>query len=82
MQQMLEEHEELEAIVHISSQIADGALLLDFSEKLNAHIRFEERILFPHIEKSTSKEQLDGVLKVHGDEISCDTWSDPFWTEK
>jgi len=77
--QMLEEHEELEALVHIHAQIADGALLQVFSEKLHDHIRFEERSLFPHIERQASPEQLDAVLRAHGDLPACAAWEDPFW---
>jgi hemerythrin-like domain-containing protein len=60
---------------------SDSALLTLFSDTLDNHIRFEERILFPHIQKHIS---LPEVL--HSKETNMETecnisaqWEDPFW---
>jgi hemerythrin-like domain-containing protein len=49
----LEEHAELRTIILRMSikGLTDKALLLHLAERLEAHIRFEERELFPYIEK-------------------------------
>jgi len=65
MKQMLEEHRKLEGLYNIIVNNTEGWTpeqqrdkLYLFGELLDLHIRFEERELFPMIEKSLSAEQL------------------------
>ena len=77
---MSEEHEEIEALVHINANIADEANLTLIADKVNDHIRFEERLLFPHIESSLSTYQLDFILKkLMVDPPECSKWDEEFW---
>ena len=77
---MSEEHIEIEALIHINKNIADEINLLSIADKVNDHIRFEERLLFPHIEKQLSQYQLDYILKkLMVDSPSCGEWKDEFW---
>lgn len=48
-------------------------------EELEAHIRFEERILFGEIQKFATAEQLQSIEYNHSDEKFVDNLSDPFW---
>lgn len=48
-------------------------------EELEAHIRFEERILFGEIQKNATAEQLQSIEVNHSDEKFVDNLSDPFW---
>lgn len=52
-----------------------------FEEELEAHIRFEERVLFQEIQEVATKEQQAHILEKHaateGD--VCKAWKDPFW---
>ncbi len=48
-------------------------------EELEQHIRFEERILFPEIQKVTSEEQFSIIEKIHQDEGFEDKLDDEFW---
>ncbi|MBC7745829.1 MAG: hemerythrin domain-containing protein [Flavobacterium sp.] len=59
-QQTLTEHENLkEYIYELSKNSEPGPPeLLKIAEYLDAHIRFEERVLFPFLEKELSAEQL------------------------
>ena len=43
VQRMLNDHQDIEAMVHINEQIADLALLEELAGKINDHVRFEER---------------------------------------
>jgi hemerythrin-like domain-containing protein len=80
IKRMSDEHEEIEALVQINKNIPDAANLEVISEKVNDHIRFEERILFPHIEKTLSEYQLDYILKKLSVEApTCGEWKDEFW---
>ena len=80
IKRMMEEHEEIEALIHINKNIADASNLFIFAEKLNDHIRFEERILFPHCENILTEYQLDFILKKIDIEAPlCGEWKNEFW---
>lgn len=57
---------------------------LDLADLLEQHIRYEERILFPHFEQALSAEQLDQIGKaLVGFEIpgEDDGYQDEFWKD-
>lgn len=58
-----------------------GRVLSDIQEELEAHIRFEERVLFNEIQHQVSQAQLE-QLKLKEDQVETtdpDDWSDKFW---
>ena len=70
MKQMLEEHKKLEELYNKIVKDTEGWTPTEqrdklnlFGELLDLHIRFEERELFPMIEKSLSEEQLEELGK-------------------
>jgi len=48
-------------------------------EELEAHIRFEERVLFPEIQKVASSEQLAKINEIHTEEEFTENEKDIFW---
>ena len=50
-------------------------------EELDAHIRFEERVLFNEIQKVATEEQLQKIEEIHGDIEKHPDYHDPFWEE-
>lgn len=79
----LYEHAELRGIIiriGIKGQV-DQKLLLTLVEKLEAHIRFEERELFPYIEKLLSIQQLDEIGKLLSElhHPYTETYQNEFW---
>ena len=77
---MSEEHEQIEALIHINSNIADEANLSSIADLVNDHIRFEERSLFPHIEASLTQYQLDFISKkLLVAPAACGKWENEFW---
>lgn len=48
-------------------------------EELDAHIRYEERILFNEIQKVATPEQLAKVEEIHEDLEKTPDYDDPFW---
>lgn len=84
-QRTLAEHIEIREIIsRLSIEGADNSftLLLTLAETLEAHIRFEERELFPHIENTLPEDKLneigDVISKVHHNFV--DTYPNVFWT--
>ncbi|MFV8343709.1 hemerythrin domain-containing protein [Flavobacterium sp. XS2P39] len=48
-------------------------------EELEAHIRFEERILFVEIQKIATEEQLAKIKEIHTEESFAEKDDDVFW---
>jgi hemerythrin-like domain-containing protein len=60
--------------------------LLTLANDVDAHIRFEERELFPHLEKNLSEEQLN-IIGQHlsmdkTTMLNTDAYADSFWVHK
>lgn len=53
--------------------------LLQLADTVDEHVRYEERILFPHLELALSGEQLGQIGTQISDEPLLDTYKDAFW---
>ena len=79
------EHRQIGILVNaiLSGLSADAPRLLEaLADTVDKHIRFEERELFPHLEKQLTKPQLESI----GNQIKenphlPDTWQDEFWKQ-
>jgi len=80
--QMLDEHKQIrELIFKIDNNNSKTKLIAEFAELLNKHIRFEERELFPLLQKESSADDLEEIgkfLKQHHNH-SCEVWPNQFW---
>lgn len=80
----VEQHQELKLTIRtlVAEAKTDKVLLARFADDLENHIRFEERILFPYIEKNADPDSFDHAGKIiaelHGNS-SAMTWDDEFW---
>lgn len=79
------EHKMLEQRVNqLNSQGNNVQEYLDFADLLNKHIRFEERVLFPHIEATLPEKALKQVgvyLSAHHAVPPVDNYPDEFWSK-
>lgn len=57
----------------------DTKTLSKIEEELDKHIRFEERVLFPEIQKVATEEEFLHVENIHQPEKFIDNESDVFW---
>ena len=48
-------------------------------EELEAHIRFEERILFDEIQKTATEDELAKIKEIHIEETFVERDDDLFW---
>ncbi|MBK9636912.1 MAG: hemerythrin domain-containing protein [Bacteroidetes bacterium] len=84
-QQMLQEHKKLrESLQAIKNNENEITFINEFANLLEGHIRFEERILFPHIQETTTLDNLAEQWKENTD-VSFDIdqhWEDHFWNKK
>lgn len=73
----LSEHRRIQKLFEQPNDVNNALSLLE--EELEQHVRFEERVLFPEIQKTASEEQLELVAAHHSDERFEDNLSDAFW---
>ncbi|SMD45995.1 hypothetical protein SAMN00777080_4669 [Aquiflexum balticum DSM 16537] len=77
VQQALREHKRLEKLFNDSKSDYDHLKKLE--KELEAHIRFEERVLFNKIQDVATEEELETITENHAGEPSCAVWEDEFW---
>jgi hemerythrin-like domain-containing protein len=80
--QMINDHEQFKILIsRLKEDDKNKKIIEEFANLLNKHIRFEERQLFPLIEKELGSNKLDEVgkfLKQHHNP-SCEVWQNQFW---
>jgi hemerythrin-like domain-containing protein len=79
-----EEHDQIRELILGLDDEADKRTLVILTDLLNAHIRFEERELFVHLEKILSPEQLETIFtQLEKHPVHCDQeWNEEFWVKK
>lgn len=73
----LAEHRRLMRLFESENDIVKNIHLIE--EELEAHIRFEERVLFNEIQEVATDEQLEQVQIHHTEEKFVDNVEDAFW---
>jgi hypothetical protein len=75
----LKEHRKLRRLFEGANEEHKNLVLIE--ENLDAHIRFEERVLFNEIQAVASHKQLEEIMIHHSDqtELKVEEWSDEFW---
>lgn len=82
VKQMMDEHQEIESMVHINANIADETLLLNLAQAIDDHIRFEERQLFPYAEKTIPEKELNLIYEqLLKEPTQCKNWETEFWVK-
>ena len=84
VEKAIEDHHKIkELIIKLSYEIPGkrNELLSELADTVNQHVRFEERILFPHLEKKLSDEQLEIIGTQINEEPLQDNYHDNFWTK-
>lgn len=81
-EQFIAEHQQIRALVNriqnSTQQVIE--LAVELSQILNNHIRFEERILFPYLEKTVSVKKLVEIGKALSEiEVTCRKFTPEFW---
>ena len=88
VRQMIQEHGQIRDLVISLDKKNDPNTLKLLAEFINSHIRFEERELFPYVERTLTAAQLTEVHNDLSDDLHCDTdpiaigWKDEFWVKK
>lgn len=56
-------------------------VLLELADSVDDHIRFEERVLFPHLQEKLSDKQLEKIGSQLVHEPFVDSYEDEFWVK-
>lgn len=84
VQKAIRDHRDIKAQAdHIISHAQElkAADFLKFADTVNDHVRYEERVLFPHLEKVLSEEQLQKISAALSPEAIIDGYEDDFWVK-
>lgn len=73
----LAEHRRLRRLFNQRINIDKNLGLIE--EELEAHIRFEERVLFPEVQKVATPEQLERIVQIHRRDEFVENEKDIFW---
>jgi len=73
----LAEHRRLIRLFTVEKDVSKA--LSKIEEELEAHIRFEERVLFPEIQEKASVADLELIAKHHKEIEAGEDWDDEFW---
>jgi hemerythrin-like domain-containing protein len=77
------EHDDIRELLLAIDNDPDPIVLGLLADFLDQHIRFEERIVFPHLEQTLSPQQLDDILyQLKGHPVCPARWKEEFWTKK
>jgi hemerythrin-like domain-containing protein len=82
VEQMMGEHKSFKNIITQIKNDQTGRNSIDeFAKLLNHHIRFEERELFPMLERLATKEELAKIGQALGQihHRACNAWQPRFW---
>lgn len=81
-EQFIAEHQQIKTLVNCIKSSTKGLveLAVELSQVLNNHIRFEERIMFPYLEKTISANKLVEIGNALSEiEVSCNKFTPEFW---
>lgn len=73
----LSDHRRLSRLFEQTEDLEKNLSLIE--EELDKHIRFEERILFPEIQKAATEDQFAHIERIHQSEPFEDKLDDEFW---
>ncbi|HSN08599.1 MAG TPA: hemerythrin domain-containing protein [Hanamia sp.] len=82
VQKALEDHQKIKIFVDkiaVSGMEGEEGVLLELADTVDDHIRYEERVLFPHLQEKLSDEQLEKIGEQIPDASLADTYEDHFW---
>ena len=84
VEKALADHQKIKTFVEkigVSGMEREGDNFLELTDTIDDHIRFEERVLFPHLQEALSDEQLEKIGDQLVHEPFVDNYEDEFWVK-
>lgn len=86
VQKAINEHRQIKELVNstLQSSVDEASnKLLQLADLIDAHVRYEERVLFPYLEKTLTFIQLENIGKqLPEHKMIKDDYTDEFWIKK
>lgn len=87
VQKAIDDHkqikEQVDAVLQASEGEEKSQQLSILADTVDAHVRYEERTLFPHLEQTLSQEQLETIGKqLKQEQALPDDYKDAFWIKE
>ena len=88
VQRAINEHKHIKKqIINLQNHSENNArkLLIELADLVDKHVQYEERELFPHLERKLSKEQIESIsnqIQKHHPSSLQDFYKDQFWNIK
>ena len=82
VQKALDDHQKIKTFidqVSVSGMENEEDVLLELADTVDDHIRYEERVLFPHLQEKLSEDQLKTIGEQMVEEPLTDNYEDEFW---
>ena len=84
VQRAIRDHKYIQLLIQglDDSENNDRTHLAKIADMVDAHVRYEERVLFPHLERKLNKEQLETIgnlIQKHHPSPLQDQYEDQFW---
>ena len=88
VQRAINEHKQIRRQIEDLTDYSGNELrkrLIKLADMVDEHVRYEERELFPHLERKLNKEQLENIgkqIQKHHPSSLQDQYEDQFWNIK
>ena len=82
IQKAIDDHQKIKTFINeinITGAESPLNIILELADMVDEHVRYEERILFPHLEKALTQNQLENIGKQISGEPLKDNYEDTFW---
>src|SRR5665213_148029 len=81
---VIHEHNEIRALVKslIENSSDSTRLLTEFANKLEKHVRYEEREFFPKLQNIFAIDVINSMQPAESIVKECSVWKDTFWEDK
>ena len=84
VQKAIDDHEKVKSFISelsFSGSEIQNNKLSQLADMVDDHVRYEERILFPHLETELTEDQLEKIGSQISDDPLLDTYEDNFWAK-
>lgn len=82
VQRAIDDHRKIKSLINnlsLAELTERSDQLSGLADTVDEHVRYEERILFPHLETELSDEQIELIGKQISDKPLRDNYEDAFW---
>ena len=83
VQKAIDEHKKIKTLINDLDSLESDIhqKLSQLTDTVEEHVRYEERILFPHLESKLTEDQLNDIGRQITSDTLMDNYEDDFWSK-